>query len=891
MWKEWELKSPQVQLYLAIKEGNEEKIRSALEEYHREFLEYHHFKEPVGRGIYEEGVFMDTAILSGREKIVKLLLELGFKPLFFHGSGGQYAGALDRAVNREYYRESREIWERVTYYSEIGLKDMAPGRVVWPIADDNLFRMQIEAMEDINSIETIRIIKKEEERLIFPYGMQIEVTPVLFALLTGNRKRLCWLLSQGAKLDGGWPMWRERDLKPLLNPFGEEHNWCTNTLEIAILSGNPGMVEFVLEKCSEAAFYWAGHTVEGTGKRWFPKLRQCGRPPQERGYRDYRMERAINFAGRPMWDYLWGHFREPLSRIPIYSVLDMGGGAFADLLFERMASLGNGNSHMAELDRWAGRYLRWRHAPEYCEGIRQYFSRHWEWYHSHMEEAGADLRAFLMGIGWHAWSWCIGGKFNRREPGWFEFPELLAGFSVDISALLQWHISGGGFEEETVLETCVNLKQISRDYNIVLEINRNYIDMTELAETKSPIQFFTFINVKNRGASSDGLEMLKKVCEEFDELLPEPLVEAAFENNYLTGACYMEFLQYLESREKYDMITQFIRGNNCYALAETGNGDPKEQSPRPACQFARSRDNKEISAHRLAIYRALRAGGLKEEAGLLRMAGNPEFNGRLMEALRSSGGLILESRLRVRFWNQVCEFDGCLNLPGIAFVMGNDELAKRLLEFWSEREQRKCNPRSGFLAMEIFYSSRTNQGYDICVQYRKGGMGEWTGGIVTGEASLGADEEYHTDMTVMSLAALAIAMGRLEIVEEIDRMGLLSDQDIRCGIIYAGDARMMEYLNRRGRFTPKLWQQDGLGYFLSWSGCWNWFVLGWFAENGLMAEADYGTLREWARWGSTPGARMKNPVKKPCSEEYLVRKCEEALGGNVKLPGPGRTTA
>ena len=49
MWKEWELKSPQVQLYLAIKEGNEEKIRSALEEYHREFLEYHHFKEPVGR--------------------------------------------------------------------------------------------------------------------------------------------------------------------------------------------------------------------------------------------------------------------------------------------------------------------------------------------------------------------------------------------------------------------------------------------------------------------------------------------------------------------------------------------------------------------------------------------------------------------------------------------------------------------------------------------------------------------------------------------------------------------------------------------------------------------------------------------------------------------------
>ena len=150
-----------------------------------------------------------------------------------------------------------------------------------------------------------------------------------------------------------------------------------------------------------------------------------------------------------------------------------------------------------------------------------------------MEEAGADLRAFLMGVGWHAWSWCIWGKFNQREPGWFEFPELLAGCSVDISALLQWYSSEAGFDEETVIKTCVNLNQMSRDYNIGLEINRKHIDMTELAEKKSPMQLFTFITVKNRGASSDGLESLKKVCGEYDELLPEPLVEAAFENNYL----------------------------------------------------------------------------------------------------------------------------------------------------------------------------------------------------------------------------------------------------------------------------------------------------------------------------------------------------------------------
>lgn len=96
MWKEWELKSPQVQLYLAIKDGNEEKIRSALGEHHRKFVEHFQFEEPVGRGIYENGIFMDTAILSGRRSIVKLLLELGFKPVFFHGSGGQYTRFLDQ---------------------------------------------------------------------------------------------------------------------------------------------------------------------------------------------------------------------------------------------------------------------------------------------------------------------------------------------------------------------------------------------------------------------------------------------------------------------------------------------------------------------------------------------------------------------------------------------------------------------------------------------------------------------------------------------------------------------------------------------------------------------------------------------------------------------------
>ena len=877
MWEEWELKSPQVQLYLAIKDGNEEKIRSALGEHHRYVLEHFHFEEPVGGGIYENGIYMDTAILSGRRSIVKLLLELGFKPVFFHGSGGQYTRFLDQALDHEYYRESREIWEQVTYDSEIRLKDMAPGRVVWPIADESLFQMQIEAMKNINSIGIISIIGKCEEETWFPYRMQIEVTPALFTLLTGNRKRLCWLLSQGARLDAWWPERRERSLKPLLNPFGHEPNWCATVLEVAILSGNPELVDLVLEKSGKEALYWAGHTVEGVGKRWFPKFRQCGRTSEACGQRLYRMERAVNFTGRPMWEYLWKYYGDSLSNIPIYSVLDMGGGALADLLFERLRAQGAGSSHMAELERWAGKYLKWSRKPKHAWGIRQYFSRHREWYSSHMGEAGEDLRAFLMGVGWHPWSWCIVGKISQRKPGWFEFPELLAGCSVDISAMLQWHISGRGFDEETVIETGVNLKQMSRDYHITLEINENYIDMTELQKTKSPMQIFVFIYVKNRGTSTDGLERLKKVCEEYDELLPEPLVEAAFENNYLTGACYMEFLQYLEGREKYDMITQFIRGSNCYALAEAGNGDWQEQRTRSVKRFVRPEENKEILARHLAVYRALRAGRLEEEAGLLRQAGNPRFNGRLMEALRSSGGLILEPRLRVRFWNQVCEFDGCLNLPAIAFVMGNVGLAKELLGFWSEKEQQKCNPRSGFLKMEVLYRSRTNQGYGIRVQYRKGGAGELPGGIVTGEASWKADEDYRCNMTGMSLSALVIVMGRLEIVEEIDRLGLLSDQDIRGGIVYAGDARILEYLNRKERFHAQLWFGKGPGGYLS--PCWNWFLLAWFAEQGLLTAEDCKKMRDRLGMDYPPRAGIDDPVKMPCGEEYLRRACGEALRG------------
>lgn len=210
-------------------------------------------------------------------------------------------------------------------------------------------------------------------------------------------------------------------------------------------------------------------------------------------------------------------------------------------------------------------------------------------------------------------------------------------------------------------------------------------------------------------------------------------------------------------------------------------------------------------------------------------------------------------------------------------MMGNVGLAKELLGFWSEKEQQKCNPRSGFLKMEVLYRSRTNQGYGIRVQYRKGGAGELPGGIVTGEASWKADEDYRCNMTGMSLSALAIVMGRLEIVEEIDRLGLLSDQDIRGGIVYAGDARILEYLNRKERFHAQLWFGKGPGGYLS--PCWNWFLLAWFAEQGLLTAEDCKKMRDRLGMDYPPRAGIDDPVKMPCGEEYLRRACGEALRG------------
>lgn len=882
MWHDWELESPQVKLYLAVRRGEEEKIREALREYHRQVFEQHKIEATVGQGIYEDGLFLDTAILSGRRHIVRLLLELGFQPVFYHGkSVGDRM--LDQAVGREYHEAARPVWERYQCCCGAVLRDCnGIGRPVWPIADEEMFRMQIEAMEDINSGAVLGIVRTDRaEEWTHMGSWQVVINPAGFAMLTGNADRVNWLLERGAEL--GMSVLRERELRPLLNPFGRENKFCAGPLELAVLSCHRNMVELALKNSSEAAFYWAGKTVRGTGRRWYPKPWQCGKQPWECSYCGYRMERAVNLADRPMWDFLWEHFENELSKIPIVSALDMGGGELAELLFEKQVQHMDGAAHMAELEQWAAHYLDRDRAPEYRWGVCRYFARHRQWYKDHMGEAHEKLRAFLLGVGWHEPQYIGVGTDWQRKAGWLELSELLAEWETDIGPFLKWYNSDFRYDLENLESMAACLRQLEREFKAELYLDWGAVDWSGCRRESRSRVLMVLITFRNRSSREVGLDLLKEVCDCCDLLLPEPVVEAVFVNGYLTEATYMELLQYLEEQEKYDMIAQVIRGNNRFALSkpevgQAGSGGAEWESlfgPKPG----RSRDKEMLEAHRLEIYRALRRGRLREEAKLLRQAGNGAANGRLMEAVRSSCGRFLEPRLRVRFWNQVCEFDGDLNLVGVAAALGNLALVRELLGFWKELGDEKRNPQSAYLTMEISSSWQLNEGYHIRLQYREGGEEEQPGGIVTDEASPGPDTEYHLDMARMGPAALAIAMGRCEIVRAIDELGLLSDQEVRRGLIYTGSIETLEYLNRSGRLAAAFPRGEGLEAYLGREQCWNWIVLEWLTGQGILNGQDCRELSERLKHCSLPREKIREPLKKPCRGEDLQRACELALTG------------
>lgn len=881
MWAEWELNSPQVKLYMAICEGDEGKIREALEAYHQKYLEYSKFGMPVGRGIYEDGVFLDTAILSGRRDIVRLLLELGFCPVFFHGcSRGERS--VDQAVLREYYQAVGPVGKQIHGPDRIKLAYMnIPGRPVWPIADDEMFCMQIEKLKDINCTEVFGITQGGQENgRLWASSWQIELTPAGFAMLTGNHRRLSWLLARGAVLEHGWPLWRERELKPLLNPFGREYNFYSHPLELAILSGDPKMVKIAVENSGEAAFYWAGNTVRGTGRSWYPKPWQYGKGYGRRLYRTYRMERAVNLADRPMWDLLWAHFHTKLEKIPICAVLEMGGGALADLMFERQVRPEGGEAHMAELELWAEKCLRRDEEPEHQLEICQYFSRHRLWYRNHMGEAYGKLRAFLLGVGWHESRHYSTGTQQYGEAAWLEFPELLANCKTDISALLRWHFFSFRPDVEEMREMAVCLKRLEREQSAKLWVDLRRINLSKYAKEDRAQIWQVLMLFRACSTPAQGLELLREVCGHCGGLLPEEMVEAAFVNGYLTEDTYMDLLQFLEEQEKYDMIAQFIRGSNRYALAAGQAGGAAADGEAKLYQQAEREEKKEIlDAHQLKVYCALRRGQMEEETGLLRQAGNETSNGRLMEAVRSSGGRFLESRLRIRFWNQVYEFEGDLNLVGIAIVMGNLTLVNELLEFWKEMENQKRNPRSAYLSSDISYYSRVGDRYNVRLQYRDGGLEERPGGIIVGEAALGLDGEYPIAAIGMGPATLAITMGRLEIVAAIDGLGLLTQEEIRRGLLYTGDSGVLEYLNRDGRLAAALSGYGGLGRYLNIEPCWNWVALKWFTGWGLLTEEDRREILGRGKRFSLPKQMISEPLKEPMESQKLLDAWERALQG------------
>lgn len=218
-------------------------------------------------------------------------------------------------------------------------------------------------------------------------------------------------------------------------------------------------------------------------------------------------------------------FREPLSPYPQrHSVLDMGGEALQICLFEEWRRWET-EIPMAEVDRWAGGMLRWRQAPEYCEASGSIF-------HSTGNGTTVEETGRIYGLFDGEWGGTPGlvhmEEFNQQEQVGLNSRSCWQ-FSVDIesSALLQWYISEAGFDETVIQDMCefesneprlCGLKQMENIWCLTIGGKRK-VDAA-----------FTFITVPKNSTPMDW--RLKKVCGEHDELLPEPLVEATFENNY-----------------------------------------------------------------------------------------------------------------------------------------------------------------------------------------------------------------------------------------------------------------------------------------------------------------------------------------------------------------------
>ncbi len=820
MFREWEKKLPEVQLYEQVWDGSEEKIRAALEAYHRDLRQRRGFAASRRRdGIYQGGVFMDAAILSGRMNIVELLLELGFPPVFFHGLPFH----LDSGVGREHRIRCRPFAEAAVFAFPGFLGSMTGVSNVWPIQSEEMFRRQIEALKDINGEECISWYR--EIPASWTPGFQIFVTPALFTLLTGDRERLEWLLDKGASLDHCGVVCRTLNLaeglRAMLEPYCVDHSFTANALEIAILSCNPDMVGLAVEKSREAAFYWSGQDLRYCGRSWYPKPGRRVRPSR------CRMGRAVVIATRPMWQLLWGHFQEKLFSVPFLSILDMGAGALADIRLERLEAEGGEQdvrTHMRELESWAARRLHDFERPEYEKELSDYFFRHKDWYKNKWREEYPWLKGLLFLLDLRDYLEFYMENPEEKEQGerrrpcsvWEERSAELYGWGeLHVDSLFQWYEYELSLDREEIFLVLETLVREAKERGISLLMSKSSQEKTEYGNDNDREWFdqLLFLLASNE-TGEDWTERIFESCMEQKGYLPEETVEAFLINGYLTQESFIPFLERLEREGRLELLNQFLLASNRVGLREHGGRMDKagwKLTREPSSWRWEAEWEGRTKESRLSLYKALRRGKMEKEKELLLKAQDPHSVAEIMAEVRGSQGRFLERYLEVQFWNQAYGFTGFVNLTGLAVLLGSRDLSEQLLAYREELLRNHTNPKSAY-----FLPENDEIGSALKGSWNLGNYGlscwrltpeekqekELDKGIrLLEQVSL---EPFGTELCyTLTPVGLAVVMGNRELLELFWSRGLLTEKDAARAVPVAGEPWVRDWLLEKKIITKE----------------------------------------------------------------------------------------
>ncbi len=885
---------PELWIWQKIAEGSEEGVRQALREHQEKSL----YPSPRGRGIYRDGIYMDIAILSGHKHMVKLLLSLSFVPIPCHGEGWHLYGYNEW---EKYWEVAGPIWERESSRFSFRLRSCDDKYGVWPIEDEEMFRMQIDAMEDINKYICLWCEGKDEE----PYeglkrGRRLDVNPTLFAMMTGNRERLEWLLSQGGSLENGalynGGLNGSRVLYPMMNPFNVDSWTDTDALEVAILSGDPAMVAFAVERSREAAFYWSRRDLSHCGRMWYPRPRDWGRD------KVYRMERVVSIADREMWERLEKHFHEELSRIPMASILEMGAGALADIRFEQLWARGDDEAvaaHMRELEQWASYALK-SLGPYGIRGVKGYFVRHKERYLKVWSEEYACLKQlfFLFDLGRYFIRDSVRTR-KKAEKGLCEAwkGELVEFYSkgiLHVEQLFSWYDGCLSLIEENVPRAEV-LAKGARERGVRMVVEGNLLEDCFFLDKEKAFVYLVLFDLYAGEKEWSLDQLVEMVCSPkavvaWKQMGQSELPECIIRNGFLTTGNYLAFLERLEERGEQELLERFIIAGNREPVQKAGRLPRAVPENTGFGGLARARKKMRDPEAQLALYRSIREKEKGREAELLlRVSGaergeeEEELTCVLMEEVRRSEGRFLELCGEVWFWNSAVLFSGYLNLTGLAIVFRRKQLLRALLDYREELLKKGTNPASGYFHMP-WNAHVELKSFQTCIWNGILKHANSGGALLTGKVGWISEKKERLVVLGYSFtpATLAVFAGDEEILSLFKERGFLSPEDGNKMLITLGEKRVMDWLLSQELLTKR---RSDLNDFMDYA---NPAALSWMKKNGFLKKDECKQLI--SRYESDIESLEKGHIRRYTEETPLplannadvLRSCLEIL----RAPSP-----